>query len=102
MIELLEHQRKLTANQWKLIVTGNLADLLDFFDFFWVKSHFSHLEEHVSEASSGDGELVRQRRVGGGCSATHIRPRRVAAGMAESLPSQPSGASDSPRNPPGR
>src|SRR5499427_919346 len=36
MIELLEHQRKLTANQWKLIVTGNLADLLDFFDFFLI------------------------------------------------------------------
>jgi MFS family permease len=36
MIELLEQQKKLTANQWKLIVTGNLADLLDFFDFFLI------------------------------------------------------------------
>src|SRR3989442_10096095 len=36
MIELLERQRRLTANQWKLIVTGNLADLLDFFDFFLI------------------------------------------------------------------
>ena len=36
MIELLERQKKLTANQWKLIVTGNLADLLDFFDFFLI------------------------------------------------------------------
>ena len=36
MIELLEQQRALTANQWKLIVTGNLADLLDFFDFFLI------------------------------------------------------------------
>src|ERR1700756_5972210 len=36
MIELLEGQKKLTANQWKLIVTGNLADLLDFFDFFLI------------------------------------------------------------------
>src|SRR5262249_61809176 len=36
MIELLEHQKTLTANQWKLIVTGNLADLLDFFDFFLI------------------------------------------------------------------
>ncbi len=34
MIELLERQKKLTANQWKLICTANLADLLDFFDFF--------------------------------------------------------------------
>ena len=36
MIELLERQKKLTANQWKLIITGNLADLLDFFDFFLI------------------------------------------------------------------
>src|SRR5438128_11407053 len=36
MIELLEQQKRLTANQWKLIVTGNLADLLDFFDFFLI------------------------------------------------------------------
>ena len=36
MIELLEGQRKLTANQWKLICTANLADLLDFFDFFLI------------------------------------------------------------------
>src|SRR6201982_309046 len=36
MLELLERQRKLTANQWKLIGTTNLADLLDFFDFFLI------------------------------------------------------------------
>jgi hypothetical protein len=36
MIELLEQQKKLTANQWKLICTANLADLLDFFDFFLI------------------------------------------------------------------
>jgi putative MFS transporter len=36
MIEHLEEQKKLTANQWKLIATGNLADLLDFFDFFLI------------------------------------------------------------------
>src|SRR5437899_4539939 len=36
MIERLEQQTKLTINQWKLIVTGNLADLLDFFDFFLI------------------------------------------------------------------
>jgi MFS transporter, putative metabolite:H+ symporter len=29
-------QKKLTANQWKLIATANLADLLDFFDFFLI------------------------------------------------------------------
>jgi len=32
----LERQKKLTANQWKLICTANVADLLDFFDFFLI------------------------------------------------------------------
>ena len=36
MIELLEQQKKLTVNQWKLICTANIADLLDFFDFFLI------------------------------------------------------------------
>jgi len=36
MIELLERQKKLTTNQWKLICTANVADLLDFFDFFLI------------------------------------------------------------------
>src|SRR5712692_9019218 len=36
MLERLEQQRRLTSNQWKLIITGNLADLLDFFDFFLI------------------------------------------------------------------
>ena len=36
LIELLERQKKLTANQWKLICTANVADLLDFFDFFLI------------------------------------------------------------------
>jgi putative MFS transporter len=36
MIERLEQQKRLTANQWKLIATANLADLLDFFDFFLI------------------------------------------------------------------
>src|ERR1700756_231978 len=36
MIELLEQQKRLTSNQWKLICTANLADLLDFFDLFLI------------------------------------------------------------------
>ena len=36
MLERLEHQRRLTSNQWKRIITGNLAGLLDFFDFFLI------------------------------------------------------------------
>jgi hypothetical protein len=36
MLEQLEQQKRLTANQWKLIATTNLADLLDFFDLFLI------------------------------------------------------------------
>src|SRR5947209_6134799 len=36
MIERLEQQMRLTSNQWKLICTANVADLLDFFDFFLI------------------------------------------------------------------
>ena len=36
MIERLEQQKRLTSNQWKLICTANLADLLDFFDLFLI------------------------------------------------------------------
>ena len=34
--ELLERQKKLTVNQWKIIATANLGDMLDFFDFFLI------------------------------------------------------------------
>src|SRR5260370_31224916 len=36
MIGLLEGEKRLTTNQWKLICTANIADLLDFFDFFLI------------------------------------------------------------------
>ena len=36
MLELLDRQKTLTANQWKIIVTANLGDMLDFFDFFLI------------------------------------------------------------------
>src|SRR5579862_3290002 len=36
MIERLEQQQRLTSNQWKLICTANVADLLDFFDLFLI------------------------------------------------------------------
>jgi hypothetical protein len=34
MLERLEQQKKLTANQWKIIATAGVGDMLDFFDFF--------------------------------------------------------------------
>ena len=36
MLEQLEQQKRITANQWKLIATTNLADLLDFFDLLLI------------------------------------------------------------------
>ncbi len=36
MLEHLEQQKKLTTNQWKIIATANVGDMLDFFDFFLI------------------------------------------------------------------
>jgi putative MFS transporter len=36
MLERLERQQRLTANQWKIIATANVGDMLDFFDFFLI------------------------------------------------------------------
>ena len=36
MLHALEQQRSLTRNQWKIIATANLGDMLDFFDFFLI------------------------------------------------------------------
>src|SRR5690242_8843610 len=36
MLELLERQRRLTANQWKILVAAILGDMLDFFDCFLI------------------------------------------------------------------
>jgi MFS family permease len=36
MLERLENQKKLTANQWKITAIANVGDMLDFFDFFLI------------------------------------------------------------------
>ena len=36
MLDLLERQTKLTANQWKIAGAATLGDMLDFFDFFLI------------------------------------------------------------------
>jgi putative MFS transporter len=36
MLERLEKQKTLTVNQWKIIATANVGDMLDFFDFFLI------------------------------------------------------------------
>jgi putative MFS transporter len=66
MLDLLERQRKLTANQWKLIGTTNLADLLDFFDFFLIgyvlafitkEWHLTYWQGAIILLSSGIGAV---------------------------------------------
>ena len=36
MLERLERQQRLTTNQWKIIATAGVGDMLDFFDFFLI------------------------------------------------------------------
>jgi len=36
MLDLLENQKKLTINQWKIAGAATLGDMLDFFDFFLI------------------------------------------------------------------
>src|SRR5579862_6417206 len=36
MLERLEQQERLTINQWKIIATAGVGDMLDFFDFFLI------------------------------------------------------------------
>jgi len=36
MLELLERKQTLTRNQWKIIGTANLGDMLDVFDLFLI------------------------------------------------------------------
>ncbi len=36
MLDLLENQKKLTFNQWKIAGAATLGDMLDFFDFFLI------------------------------------------------------------------
>ncbi|HVC61166.1 MAG TPA: MFS transporter [Acetobacteraceae bacterium] len=36
MLELLDRQQKLTANQWKIAFAATIGDMLDFFDFFLI------------------------------------------------------------------
>ncbi|MBV8776703.1 MAG: MFS transporter [Alphaproteobacteria bacterium] len=36
MLERLERQQRLTGNQWKIIATAGVGDMLDFFDFFLI------------------------------------------------------------------
>ena len=66
MLERLEAQKRLTGNQWRIIATANLGDMLDFFDFFLigyvlafiVKSwHLTYGQSAIILLSSGLGAV---------------------------------------------
>ena len=66
MLELLDRQTRLTANQWKIIATANLGDMLDFFDFFLIgyvlafivgKWHLTYGQSALILISSGLGAV---------------------------------------------
>jgi MFS transporter, putative metabolite:H+ symporter len=55
MLELLEQQKKLTANQWKIAGAATLGDMLDFFDFFLIGFVLAFIvkEWHLTYGQSG-------------------------------------------------
>ena len=55
MLELLEQQTKLTANQWKIAGAATLGDMLDFFDFFLIGFVLAFVvkEWHLTYGQSG-------------------------------------------------
>jgi MFS transporter, putative metabolite:H+ symporter len=55
MLELLEQQTKLTANQWKIAGAATLGDMLDFFDFFLIGFVLAFIvkEWHLTYGQSG-------------------------------------------------
>lgn len=66
MLERLERQQTLTRNQWKIIATANLGDMLDFFDFFLIgyalafilkEWHLTYGQSAVILLSSGLGAV---------------------------------------------
>jgi MFS transporter, putative metabolite:H+ symporter len=63
MYELLDRQHRLTANQWKIIATANLGDMLDFFDFFLIGYVLAFIVGPWHLTFGGDGVgVIRSRR----------------------------------------
>ena len=66
MLDALERQQKLTANQWKIVSAAILGDMLDFFDFFLIgyvltfivkEWHLSFMESGVILLAAGVGAI---------------------------------------------
>ncbi|HTW50300.1 MAG TPA: MFS transporter [Stellaceae bacterium] len=55
MLDLLEQQKKLTINQWKIAGAATLGDMLDFFDFFLIGFVLAFVVKnwHLSFGQSG-------------------------------------------------
>ena len=66
MLDALERQQKLPANQWKIVSAAILGDMLDFFDFFLIgyvltfvvnEWHLSFMESGVILLAAGLGAI---------------------------------------------
>ncbi len=55
MLDLLEKQQKLTANQWKIAGAATLGDMLDFFDFYLISFVLAFVVKnwHLTYGQSG-------------------------------------------------
>jgi MFS transporter, putative metabolite:H+ symporter len=55
MLELMEQQTKLTANQWKIALAATLGDMLDFFDFLLIGFVLAYIVKdwHLTYGQSG-------------------------------------------------
>jgi putative MFS transporter len=64
MLERLDQQQKLTINQWKIISTANLGDLLDFFDFYLVGYALSFIVKEWNLTYGESGLILLASGVG--------------------------------------
>jgi putative MFS transporter len=64
MLELLERQRRLTANQWKIISAAILGDMLDFFDFFLIGYVLAFLVGHWKLTFLESGTILLAAGIG--------------------------------------
>ena len=55
MLDLLEGQKKLTGNQWKIAGAATLGDMLDFFDFYLISFVLAYVVKnwHLTYGQSG-------------------------------------------------
>ena len=90
MLERLEQQKKLTSNQWKLICTANVADLLDFFDFFLIGYVTAALTKEWSLSYGQGGAILLASGLGAvpgafvwGC---HVEVRKYRRGQPDPAP----------------